>query len=154
LGGSAVLRLKIAIGDEEPEVIGTAVGARWRSTPPPGSPRPNALLGSESGRTARARRARTSARRETRARSHCSSSGGRGRARIRAGHRARIDAHSCRSRRAFRFLVALVGGADRTNGRAALQALAPFSHDRATSEAVRRGEAWRRHAEDLAEHGF
>ncbi len=153
-GGGAVLRLKIAIGDDEPEVIGTAVGALLALDTAAGLGVAERLLGSESdalrehvglalgaSRSAGAlplleqwwSRAVLAPERET----------------------ALVSIALLRSAESVRFLVGTVEGADPTNARAALKALAPFSHDRATAEMVR--AAARRGTvtpEDLAAHGF
>ena len=154
LGASAVLRLKLAVGDEEPEVMGSAVGALMAHDATAGLAAAERLLGSEhdalrehvglalgGSRNPSAlplleqwwSRAVLAAERET----------------------ALLSVALLRSTESVRFLVGIVGGGDRSNGRAALKALAPFAHDRATVEAVRAAAtSGAVNAKDLAEHGF
>jgi HEAT repeat protein len=153
-GASAVLRLKIAIGDEEPEVIGTTVGALLALDAAAGLAAAERLLGSESDALREHVGLALGASRNAGALplleqwwSHAVLTPER--------ETALVSVALLRSAESVRFLAGIVGGADRTNGRAALKALAPFSHDRATVEAVstaaRSGAVT---AEDLAEQGF
>jgi HEAT repeat protein len=154
LGASAVLRLKIAIGDEEPEVIGTAVGALVALDAAGGLAAAERLLGSESDALREHVGLALGASRNTGALPLLEQWWSRA-ALAPERETALVSVALLRSADGVRFLVGIVGGADRTNARAALKALAPFSHDRATAEAVRaaaRGGTVT--AEDLAEHGF
>jgi HEAT repeat protein len=154
LGATAVLRLKLSIGDEEPEVIGTVVGALVALDAIAGLAAAERLLGSERGELREHVGLALGASRNPGALPLLEEWWSRA---VLAPERdtALVSVALLRSAESVRFLVGIVGGADRTGGRAALKALAPFSHDRATAEAVsaaaRTGAVT---AADVAEHGF
>lgn len=153
-GASAVLRLKLAIGDDEPEVIGTVISALVALDAVAGLGAAERLLGSEIGELREHVGLALGASRNAGALPVLEQWWSRA---VLAPERetALVSVALLRSAESVRFLVELVGGENRTDARAALKALAPFSHDRATVEAVRaaanRGAVT---AEDLAERGF
>jgi HEAT repeat protein len=154
LGGSAALRLKLAVGDEEPEVMGTAVSALLALDAVAGLTAAERLLASDSDALREHVGLALGASRSTGALPLLEQWWSRS---VLASERdtALVSIALLRSAESVRFLVGIVGGPDRTNGRAALKALAPFSHDRATVEAVRAAaRSGAVTAEDLAEHGF
>jgi hypothetical protein len=154
IGATAVLRLKLAIGDSEPEVIGTVVGALLALDATAGLAAAERLLASDSDALREHVGLALGATRNAGAlpllEQWWSSA-------VLAPERetALVSIALLRSAESVRFLVGLVGGEDRANGRAALHALAPFAHDRSTAAAVRAAaESGVVTAEDLAKDGF